>query len=97
MGPQPWELRKPMPSSSNTVSSGSFNGAAALGAAETWHDPPGAPPLVGFNGAAALGAAETAIALHAVNTGSCKDLCESSSFGALPNPTEARSEQPSAV
>ncbi len=48
--------------------------------------------ILGFNGAAALGAAETALALHAVKTVGCEDLCESPSPGALPHSTGAQSE-----
>jgi hypothetical protein len=35
MGPQPWGLRKPAPSRLPTIRKMRFNGAAALGAAET--------------------------------------------------------------
>jgi hypothetical protein len=35
MGPQPWELRKPWPVIPPPMPSQGFNGAAALGAAET--------------------------------------------------------------
>jgi len=35
MGPQPWELRKPRRAAVHPIAMGDFNGAAALGAAET--------------------------------------------------------------
>jgi hypothetical protein len=60
MGPQPWERGVGHGSRADALMPRGFNGAAALGAAET-------PAILakvgfvefGFNGAAALGAAET--------------------------------------
>jgi hypothetical protein len=59
MGPQPWELRKQEALQALARRQRSFNGAAALGAAETSMAEQGRTGVAGFNGAAALGAAET--------------------------------------
>src|SRR5215467_11182309 len=59
MGPQPWELRKPHYAHAYASRCTCFNGAAALGAAETGPGQFHQQGREGFNGAAALGAAET--------------------------------------
>ena len=82
MGPQPWELRKRALARIALDYEYRFNGAAALGAAETGAQRHADGQSARFNGAAALGAAETLNRSH----GGC--LTPLASMG--PQPWELR-------
>src|SRR5688572_26130493 len=82
MEPQPWELRKQVSGQSAQVAALSFNGAAALGAAETCASWQPRVRCSRFNGAAALGAAET--------LAHCQRAHQSSLASMEPQPWELR-------
>jgi hypothetical protein len=80
MGPQPWELRKLHPSVTETRHHGCFNGAAALGAAETGFANSRSTGIKMLQWGRSLGSCGNALAFHLAEIGGCIPCRESPLF-----------------